>query len=178
MLRQELLVLGAAPGPLAPLITRAYSGPLGVTVVLANRLRAYFGDATRPHAKWLSLARVLADPSSSGATYVDLRVPERPAAGFPPGSSHAGTSGEAEPSSASDPTTAAELAAGLEAAVARRAERDHERDADRRGSAVGQLDERGSPARPRPPRKARRASGPESSAGAGGSTTEQGATGG
>ena len=30
-------------------------------------LLAYFGDATRPHAKWLSLARVLADPGAAGA---------------------------------------------------------------------------------------------------------------
>ena len=32
-------------------------------------------------AKWAAAARVLADRSSSGATYVDLRLPERPAAG-------------------------------------------------------------------------------------------------
>jgi len=119
MLRQELVVLGAAPPALAPLITRAYAGSMGVTVVLADRVRAYFGDATTPHAKWLSLARVLADPSSAGASYVDVRVPERPAAGFPPGTAHAGAGGgEGESSSASDPTTAAALAAGLEAAVA------------------------------------------------------------
>ena len=49
---------------------------------MRNGLLVYFGDATRPHAKWLSLARVLADPSSAGATYIDVRVPERPAAGF------------------------------------------------------------------------------------------------
>jgi cell division protein FtsQ len=118
MVRQELIVLGIAPRALAALITRVYAGPLGVTVVLADRVRAYFGDATRPHAKWLSLARVLDDPSSSGASYVDVRVPERPAAGFAPGTAHASTGSEAEPSSASDPTTAGELAAGLEAAVA------------------------------------------------------------
>lgn len=176
-LRQELLVLGAAPGPLSPLITRAYSGPLGVTVVLANRLHAYFGDATRPHAKWLSLARVLADPSSSGATYVDLRVPERPAAGFPPGSSHAGTSGESEPSSSSDPTTAAELAAGLEAAVAgglnaTTSATPTGAEAQSGSSTTGQSSSSA------PAAESSSGSGPESSAGAGGSTTEQGATGG
>ncbi len=118
MLRAQLAVLGAAPRVLARLITGCYSGPQGVTIVLAGRVRAYFGDATTPHAKWLSLARVLADPSSAGASYVDVRVPERPAAGFAPGVAHAGAGSEAEPSSASDPTTAAALAAGLEAAVA------------------------------------------------------------
>ena len=31
--------------------------------------------------KWLAAARVLADPSSAGATYLDVRIPERVAAG-------------------------------------------------------------------------------------------------
>ncbi len=115
-LLSQLGVLGAAPRPLAALVTRVYMGPHGVTVALANRVLVYFGDATRPHAKWLSLARVLADASSAGAIYVDVRVPERPAAGFAPGTKP-GLGTEGEPSSASDPTTAAALAAGLEAAV-------------------------------------------------------------
>ena len=54
-------------------------------MALRGGLLAYFGDATLPHAKWLSLARVLADPSSAGASYVDVRLPERPAAGFAAG---------------------------------------------------------------------------------------------
>ncbi len=78
-----LAVLGAAPSPLANDVTRAYGGAKGLTVVLKGGLLAYFGDATRAHAKWISLARVLADASSAGASYVDVRVPERPAAGFP-----------------------------------------------------------------------------------------------
>ena len=32
-------------------------------------------------AKWTAAARVLADPSSRGAAYIDLRLPDRPAAG-------------------------------------------------------------------------------------------------
>jgi cell division protein FtsQ len=80
--RVALIVIGAAPPALARLITRAYAAPQGVAVALRGGLVAYFGDGTRPHAKWLSLARVLADPSSSGASYVDVRLPERPAAGF------------------------------------------------------------------------------------------------
>jgi cell division protein FtsQ len=80
-----LAVLGAAPAQLAHEVTRAYSGTKGLTIALDGGLLVYFGDATRPHAKWASLARVLADASSAGAAYVDVRVPERPAAGFPPG---------------------------------------------------------------------------------------------
>lgn len=114
-----LSILGAAPAELAHEVTRVYEGPKGLTVALHGNLLAYFGDATLPHAKWLSLARVLADPSSAGATYVDVRLPERPAAGFAPGTSRPDASStELESSGASaDPNTAAELASGLDAAV-------------------------------------------------------------
>jgi cell division protein FtsQ len=78
-------VLGAAPMPLRRVVARVYNGPDGLTVAFRSGLLAYFGDATLPHAKWLSLARVLADPSSAGASYVDVRMPARPAAGFPAG---------------------------------------------------------------------------------------------
>jgi cell division protein FtsQ len=81
----ELTVLAAAPKALAKSVQRAYSGSKGLTLVMHSGLRAYFGDSSRPHAKWTALVRVLADPGSVGASYVDLRVPERPAAGFPAG---------------------------------------------------------------------------------------------
>jgi cell division protein FtsQ len=114
-----LAVLGAAPAPLAHAVTRVYSGPKGLTVALHGGLLAYFGDATRPHAKWLSLARVLADPSSAGAVYIDVRLPERPAAGFAPGTTRPDASSTELESTggSSDPNTAAELASGLDAAV-------------------------------------------------------------
>ncbi len=112
-----LAVLGDAPAPLAREVKRVYTGLEGLTLAMRNGLLVYFGDASLPHAKWLSLARVLADPSSAGAAYVDVRLPERPAAGFAdgvaPGTGATGTEG----GSVSDPSTAAELAAGLTAAV-------------------------------------------------------------
>jgi cell division protein FtsQ len=113
-----LMVLGAAPTPLARTVTRVYSGSKGLTVALRGGLLAYFGDAARPHAKWLSLARVLADPSSAGAAYIDVRLPERPAAGFAPGTARPGASSpETESLGTSNPNTAAELAGSLNAAV-------------------------------------------------------------
>jgi cell division protein FtsQ len=116
-LRGALTVLGDAPAPLARDVKRVYSGPEGLTLAMRNGLLAYFGDASLPHAKWLSLARVLADRSSAGAAYVDERLPERPAAGFAGGVvPETGATGS-EPGSVSDPSTAAELAAGLTAAV-------------------------------------------------------------
>jgi cell division protein FtsQ len=115
-----LAVLGATPAPLARLVARVYTGPEGLTVAMRNGLLAYFGDASRPHAKWLSLARVLADPSSAGASYVDVRVPSRPAAGFPAGvtppeASAAAAVGSSEQPGGSSESTIASLAAGLTA---------------------------------------------------------------
>ncbi len=112
-----LTVLGAAPAPLAGQIVRAFTGPDGVTVVMRGGLRVYFGDSSRPHAKWLSLASVLADRSSAGATYVDVRVAERPAAGLPGTvASETGTAG-APAGGAPVLTTTSELAASLAAAL-------------------------------------------------------------
>jgi cell division protein FtsQ len=107
-------VLGAAPDALARFVTRVYEGPEGLTVAMSNGLLVYFGDATRPHAKWLSLARVLVSPTSAGAWYVDVRLPERPAAGLSSASSAA--SSTPVEVGASDPTAAA-LAASLASAV-------------------------------------------------------------
>lgn len=115
-----LTVLGAAPAPLARAVTRAFSGPKGLTIVMRGGLLAYFGDATRPHAKWISLARVLADPSSAGASYVDVRLPERPAAGYASGvapSSGAGAEEGASSSAQSGAESSRALAEGLTAAV-------------------------------------------------------------
>jgi cell division protein FtsQ len=122
----ELAVLGAVPKPLQRYITRVYnsSGGEGLTVAMRSGLLVYFGDAWRPHAKWLSLARVLASPTSAGATYVDVRVPERPAAGFSSGgalSSSETTSGSTDSTSSTTgqgqtttpESTVAALAAGL-----------------------------------------------------------------
>jgi cell division protein FtsQ len=40
-----------------------------------------FGDPSRLPAKWIAAARVLAASGARGASYIDLRLPERPAAG-------------------------------------------------------------------------------------------------
>jgi cell division protein FtsQ len=116
----DVAVLGAAPAPLLEFVTKVYKGPEGLTVKMRNGLLVYFGDASRPHAKWMSLARVLSSPSSAGALYIDVRLPERPAAGMSSSTSGEGTSTEVQ-TSASDPTAAA-LAASLSNAVGGTAE--------------------------------------------------------
>lgn len=115
-----LAVLGAGPAALTQKTERAYSGSKGLTLVLNGGVRAYFGDASRPHAKWASLARVLADPGSAGASYVDVRIPERPAAGFPAGTTPPaveGAQGEAEGTASGSSESAKSLEEGLSAAV-------------------------------------------------------------
>ncbi len=115
-----LAVMGAAPPALAGLVARVFSGHEGLTVAMRNGLQLYFGDGTRPRAKWLAAERVLADSSSAGAWYVDVRLPERPAVGLSHGvageEESPSTSGSPTQVSASDPTAAA-LAATLAEAV-------------------------------------------------------------
>jgi cell division protein FtsQ len=109
-----LRLLGGAPPALDRLTSKVYEGPRGLTAVMSNGLVVYFGDDTLARAKWLSLARVLADSSSAGATYVDVELPDRPAAGFSSGEqapgSEAGT-----PTKATRESTVSALAAGLAA---------------------------------------------------------------
>jgi len=114
----SLALLGAAPGALAKQIASVGSSAKGLTVTMQGGLQVIFGDASRPRAKWLSLAAVMADPSSAGASYVDVRLPSRPAAGFPDGQAPAstGTGGEAsEPYSGGSEATVGTLAQGLSA---------------------------------------------------------------
>ena len=74
-------VAAGAPPELRDRIVRLWSGPRGLTLDLRNGPDLIFGSGTDPARKWIAAVRVLADPSSAGATYLDLRVPERVAAG-------------------------------------------------------------------------------------------------
>jgi cell division protein FtsQ len=74
-------LLAAAPPELRSKVSRVYAGPRGLTAPLDAGPVLFFGGADRLRAKWAAAASVLADRSSAGATYIDLRLPERPAAG-------------------------------------------------------------------------------------------------
>jgi cell division protein FtsQ len=115
--RAELTVLGAAPRVLLGWVSKVFKGPEGLTVAMRNGVSIYFGDATRPHAKWLSAARVLADPSSAGATYVDVRAPERPAAGTTAAGGLAGDTANGQASASDTDATSAALANVLAEAI-------------------------------------------------------------
>jgi cell division protein FtsQ len=80
--RRAALVAGAVPaalqGRMAEVTRR---GRDGLVVELREGPELIFGDAGRARAKWVAAARVLADPKAEGASYIDVRLPGRPAAG-------------------------------------------------------------------------------------------------
>jgi cell division protein FtsQ len=116
---EELRVVAAAPNQLARHIASVGRGSTrGIVVKLLAGPQVIFGDATRLEAKWAATAGVLADDKSRGASYIDVRLPERPVAGGLATQSLAplGTAGAASitalPSSAAAPTTGATGATG------------------------------------------------------------------
>jgi cell division septal protein FtsQ len=78
---EGLRVLGAAPPSLVSFVANVSDGSKGITVALRDGMLVYFGNASRAHAKWLAFARVLVAEGSATATYIDVRLPERPAVG-------------------------------------------------------------------------------------------------
>lgn len=78
----EALTLGAAPAPLRPLIEDAnVTRDYGVVVTLHGGIAVRFGTGDRAAAKWAAADAVLADPKLTSLSYLDVRVPERPAVG-------------------------------------------------------------------------------------------------
>ena len=74
-------LLAAAPRALRGRVARVYRGPRGLAATMDDGPKLYFGGAAELEAKWGAAAQVLAHRTSRGASYVDLRVPQRPVAG-------------------------------------------------------------------------------------------------
>ena len=79
--RGALAVAAAAPEPLLERGERLWWGDDGLTMDLRDGPPLVFGSADDADAKWEAAARVLADETAAGATYLDLRVVGRVAAG-------------------------------------------------------------------------------------------------
>lgn len=78
-------VAAAAPRALrVRLVEVAVRGSRGLVARVRRGPDLVFGDASRLRAKWIAAASVLAAPAARGASYLDLRLPERPAAGGMP----------------------------------------------------------------------------------------------
>ena len=80
--RAAAAVAGAAPPILRTRIVdvRRRSDD-GLVANLRKGPELIFGSATRLRAKWEAAIRVLADLEARGTSYLDLRIPDRPAAG-------------------------------------------------------------------------------------------------
>lgn len=80
--REVVAVLGGAPGALGSKLEKGVlDGERGVVVQVQDGPELVFGNTAQVGAKWAAAARVLADEDSAGAEYIDLTIPERPAAG-------------------------------------------------------------------------------------------------
>jgi cell division protein FtsQ len=94
-----IALAGAAPASVRPLIVRVRSGGHdGLRVDLQGGVRLVFGSRARLHAKWAAALAVMSDARAAGATYLDLRIPDRPVAGafgMPPPSATPGHGGTA-----------------------------------------------------------------------------------
>jgi cell division protein FtsQ len=92
-------LLAAAPYQLLAHISQVTTvSSHGLVAQLRNGPSIYFGDATRLAVKWVAASAVLADAGSTGAVYIDVTDPERPAAG-------AGSTGAASTGAASTGTS-------------------------------------------------------------------------
>jgi cell division protein FtsQ len=75
-------VAGGAPAALSSRLANVHEEKeRGIVVEMREGPLLIFGALSRVSDKWAAAARVLADPQAKGATYIDVRLPERPAAG-------------------------------------------------------------------------------------------------
>lgn len=79
--RDEVAVAAAIPAPLRRHVADVWKGPRGLSARLRDGPDLYFGSDQRLTAKWAAVSRVLADPTSAGASYLDVTVPGRVGAG-------------------------------------------------------------------------------------------------
>ena len=79
--RRLVALVAAAPSALRRRALRASLTDDGLTLEMEQGPELIFGTPEDLRSKWKAVARVLADPTAEGATYVDVRVPERAVAG-------------------------------------------------------------------------------------------------
>lgn len=82
---EEVHVVAAAPKALRRYIATTGYGETGVHVEFNSGIEIRFGDAREATRKWNAAAAVLADPSVTLLSYVDVEAPTRPTKG---GESH------------------------------------------------------------------------------------------
>jgi cell division protein FtsQ len=78
---RALVVASEAPQPLLAKTAQLEIDDRGVVAAMQDGPDLVFGTDEAARDKWLAAARVLAETSAQGATYLDLRIPGRVAAG-------------------------------------------------------------------------------------------------
>ncbi|MBS1864081.1 MAG: hypothetical protein JSS68_20495 [Actinobacteria bacterium] len=78
---EEVHVLAAAPSALREYMAKAGYGKIGVEVETTSGIEIRFGDDREAVRKWEAAAAMLADPSVTLLSYVDVTAPSRPATG-------------------------------------------------------------------------------------------------
>jgi cell division septal protein FtsQ len=78
---EQAEVLGAVPPALRRFLASSRYGKSGVDVELSSGIELRFGNSTQAERKWKAAAALLADPSITTLSYVDLHSPSHPAVG-------------------------------------------------------------------------------------------------
>jgi cell division septal protein FtsQ len=78
---EQAEVLGAVPPALRRFLASSRYGESGVDVELTSGIELRFGDSSEAERKWKAAAALLADPSVTALSYVDLHSPSHPAIG-------------------------------------------------------------------------------------------------
>ena len=75
---EQVHVIAAAPKALRRYVAATNYGKTGVDVEFTSGIEIRFGDAGGAQKKWKAAAAVLADPSVTMLSYVDVHAPTRP----------------------------------------------------------------------------------------------------
>ena len=78
---EEVNVIAAAPAAIRRHIAAAKYGKTGVALATATGIEIRFGSDREAARKWEAAAEVLADPSVTLLSYVDVTAPTHPAVG-------------------------------------------------------------------------------------------------
>jgi cell division septal protein FtsQ len=109
-------ILAAAPQELLAIARTVRTGHAGIEIEMSRGPRLVFGTGAQAADKWAAAAAVIADGSADAATYIDLRVPSRPAVGGIGGTKSA--SAEAAPPTLTATTGATATAPGTSSSAA------------------------------------------------------------
>lgn len=78
---EQAEVLGAVPTALRRFLASSRYGDSGVDVELTSGIEVRFGDSSQAERKWEAAAAVLADPSVTTLSYVNVQAPSKASVG-------------------------------------------------------------------------------------------------